>query len=60
MTDAEEAALRAALKTMNDLHDFGDAVYAVRESEGKGWEGPGVVAYSAAHQVVRAFMDGGK
>lgn len=60
MTDAEESALRAALKTMNSLHDFADAIYAVRDAEGKGWKGPNVDAYNAAYQVVWKFMEGGK
>ena len=37
-----------AVRTIDDLHNLGDAVYVVREREGEGWDGPKVTAYSKA------------
>lgn len=57
MTEKEEARLRDALKTINELNNLSDGVYAVREREGRGWEGPSVTRYSRAVIVVEAFIN---
>lgn len=46
----------AALVTINKLVPLGDAVYDVREEEGKGWDGPNVVAYSDACEVIDQWL----
>lgn len=40
------AALRALMT--NPCISLGDQIYAVREREGEGWDGPAVKAWSAA------------
>lgn len=50
--------VRRSLRVMNELHNLGDAVYEVREREGKGWAGPNVTHYAAAHKDVMDFLDG--
>lgn len=42
-----------AIRTIDRLHNLGDAIYEVREREAKGWDGPNVSAYNAAHKVLR-------
>jgi len=42
--------------TSNPYLNLGDLVYQVREREGKGWEGPAVVAWSNAIDQARAAL----
>lgn len=48
----------AALKAIssNPHCDLGDLVYRVRESEGEGWDGPAVIAWSNAVQAVKTAI----
>ena len=50
--------LLAALKalTSNPYVSLGDLVYAVREQEGEGWEGPMVKAWSNAVREAEAAI----
>lgn len=48
------AALRALMT--NPHLDLGDRVYDVREREGLGWDGPSVVAWSAAVKAAKDVL----
>lgn len=48
---AEAEALKV-LRELFDIFPLGDAIYTVRECEGKGWDGPLVTRWAAA--VARA------
>ena len=55
---AQVAALRAALEALfaNPHMDLGDLVYAVRERELQGWDGPAVKQWSDAVKAARAAL----
>lgn len=55
----EMAALVRALRTMNDILNFGDRIYDVREREGMGWEGPQVKAYGDACASIQPYLKEG-
>lgn len=50
------ADLLAALRDIDQIHDLGDAIYAVREREAEGWDGPKVTRYSEAVEVVKRYL----
>lgn len=50
------AEVREALKVLFEAESIEDYVYAVRERECEGWEGPRVVAYGDACQTLKAFI----
>lgn len=52
----ERRQLLADLRTVNELHDLGDAIYAVRDREGLNWEGPKVKAYGEAVTRLQAVL----
>lgn len=52
--EAAEAIANAS-KTMDEINNFGDRIYDVRERECLGWEGPKVKAYGKA---LGDFADG--
>lgn len=54
-TATELAAALRALMTHPHI-DLGDLVYDVREREGRGWDGPAVIAWSAAVTNARNLM----
>lgn len=45
-----------ALKVLIEQESIGDFVYDIREREGEGWDGPRVVAFSDAVQVLSEFL----
>lgn len=61
---AAVAELIAAIKTVNELHPLGDAIYQVRESidwtaepfDGRSWDHPRVKRYSDAVETVKAAL----
>jgi hypothetical protein len=60
--EQENQKLREALKGLmtNPSIDLGDKVYDVRDSEGKGWEGPDVIAWGKAVEEARKLLEGGE
>lgn len=48
--------LLAAIETLDRILPLGDRVYDVREREGKGWEGPQVMEYSNALEVIQSII----
>lgn len=48
--------LREALEILLDVEHAADWIYAVREREGLGWEGPRVGAYSKAIEELRLTL----
>lgn len=64
---AELERVLSAIRTVNRLHNLGDAIYTVRENVSEippgcesAWEHPDVKAYSDAVQVLNAALAGGK
>ena len=47
--------LNKALKTIID-ECIEDYIYSVREDEGKGWDGPRVVAYGEACAAITSYL----
>lgn len=55
----ERVAALVAIST-NPHINLGDLVYAVRDAEGLGWEGPAVAAWGEACEAVKAAISTGK
>ena len=47
--------LKDALQVLLDEY-FSDWVYDIREREGKGWDGPRVIAYGEACSAIENYM----
>jgi len=55
--NAHEDLLGALLLLTGNPHiDLGDLVYQVREREGKGWDGPAVLAWSQACEAAKVAI----
>lgn len=49
--------IEKCLRIMNDCHDFGDAVYDVKEREMEGWGGPKVTAYANSLRELKELVN---
>lgn len=50
--------LLEAVRTVNRIHNLGDAIYAVREREAAGWDGPQVTEYGNAVSTINKHLKG--
>lgn len=47
-----------AVRTVNRIHNLGDAIYTVREREAQGWDGPQVTEYGNAVNTINKHLKG--
>lgn len=58
MAEKDYNELLEAVRTVNRLHNLGDAIYAVRERELQGWDGPEVTEFGNAVAIVKKHLKG--